>query len=115
MGESKPRAQKTSAVTGWRLIGLRSSISSWVGLSVNPHPLKAKGAAPNGIATHYILRTLGAACCAPTQRGCGDRLEVEVEGVGVGWAWFEVEVVDEAGFAEVGGEEDVDGAGYANY
>src|SRR5580698_5341965 len=75
-----------------RLIGLSIAVVlSWVGLSLNPHPLTPEGAAPKSL------------------------LEMEfksVGGVGVG---FDVEVVDQAGFAEEGGQEDVRAAPDADY
>jgi hypothetical protein len=41
----------------------------WAGLSLNPHPLKAEGAAPNCRNDVVILWTWGAACCALHIRG----------------------------------------------
>src|SRR5579872_5686887 len=58
-----------------------------------------------------MVLTPGGASPAPT-KAVRDRLKVEGEVVG-GWHRFDVEVVDEAGFADFCGEEDVGGVGDA--
>src|ERR1700727_1430063 len=51
----------------------------WMGLNLNPHPLKTEGAAPGRAQDAVIVRTWGAACCAPTL-GAGYGLCLGAEG-----------------------------------
>jgi hypothetical protein len=83
-GSSRRGAERTSRDLGsvsWLRVEGRGRRGEWVGLRLNPHPLKTEGAAPGEARSladlswvepkarshkAYVLPTWGAGCCAPT-------------------------------------------------
>jgi hypothetical protein len=65
-------AQRCCARTWMRLRAMEARLLFWVELRLNPHPLKAKGAAPKSRLWAEIVRTWGEAVLRPYIEGLAD-------------------------------------------